>query len=223
MTDTQGGDRMILGYGSLLNVQSLQQTLPRLQREDLLPVRVEGMARIFHLVSMRRSPASGRVRAGLRAAVLDARPHAGRSMNAVLFALQAGTEGTELDRREFCYDRLPAAWRGFYQPGRKGMAATYSVVEAAVLRQRFPRLYAERIEGLQVDGLTSHLVRPVDDYLRTCIDGAFSWGQAFGHEFLAQTWLADGRPLCCWPPAVEVTRELGYDVPAPPFAARLIR
>lgn len=220
MTTTQV-ETAILGYGSLLHVPSLQQTVPRLQRTDLMPVRVQGFARIFHLVSLSRSPTTGRVRPGLRAAVLDARPCPGRQMNAVRFVVRAGPEAEDLDRREFCYDRQPAGWREFYRPSVHGRALTYSVVDAQSLRRRVPQLYEERIATLGVNGLMSHAIRPVDDYLRMCIRGAFSWGQAFGHDFLAHTWLADGRPLCTWGPAVEATRELGFDVPAPPFAARL--
>lgn len=211
-------DTPILGYGSLLNVESLKRTVPRLSRGDLAPVRVDGVARIFQLVSLSRSQAQAPVRAGLRGAVLDARPWRGAQMGAVCFDVRHGAERDALDRREFCYDRLQDVdWRGFYQPTHRGQGLVYTVSDAATLRERFPDLYHERILGLAVDGLISDRIRPVDDYLRSCIEGAFSWGRAFGHHFLANTWLADGRALCTWGPAVEATRVLGHEIAAAPF------
>lgn len=214
--DTTGGK--LLGYGSLLNLRSLQRTLPRLQREDLRPVRVDGLARVFHLVSLSRQDHAGPVRAGLRGAVLDVRPCPGAQLGAVLFDVRDGEEMEALNRREFCYDRLEGvAWRDFHAGGDHGEASTYSVASAAELRERLPDLWQRRIEPLQADGLLSDRVRPVDDYLHLCLEGAFSWGRAFGHDFLRTTWLADGRPLCAWGPAVEAVRALGHEVPPPPY------
>ena len=132
-------DTPILGYGSLLNVESLKRTVPRLSRGDLAPVRVDGFARIFQLVSLSRSQAQAPVRAGLRGAVLDARPWRGAQMGAVCFDVRHGAERDALDRREFCYDRLQDVdWRGFYQPTHRGQGLVYTVSDAATLRERFP-------------------------------------------------------------------------------------
>jgi|TARA_B100001964_G_scaffold240310_1_gene309789 hypothetical protein len=181
-------------------------------------VRVDGYARIFHLVSLNRGQARGPIRSGLRGAVLDARPWAGAQMGAVRFDV-TGVEQEELDQREFCYDRHEGvAWRDFQQPARRGRALVYSVSSAATLQARFPQLYRERIFGFGVDGLLSDRIRPLDDYLRLCIEGAFSWGRAFGHHFLANTWLGDGRCLSCWGPAIEVTRALGEQITTVPYA-----
>ena len=43
---------VVLGYGSLLNAESLQRTLPRKIREELQPVLVPGFRRLFNLIML---------------------------------------------------------------------------------------------------------------------------------------------------------------------------
>jgi len=201
----------VLGYGSLLNVASLQDTVPRLRRDAVQPVLVTGFRRLFNLVSLSRAHLDGGpLRPGQAVGVLNAVPDsAAREMGAVAFAV-TDDELAQLNRREYCYYRVgPVEYLDFQSRRPAGSGLVYSVMSAADLRRKMPERYRRAIAPLGVDGLLSRDILPHDGYLGLCLQGAYSWGRAFGDHFLDTTWLADGqRRLRQWLAPAELESRL---------------
>jgi hypothetical protein len=203
---------VVLGYGSLLNTESLQRTLPGKRREDLRPVLVPGFRRLFNLIMLsqveREADLGGQAVGALNAVVDPA-----EELGAVAFSLTEEEFGP-LDRREYCYFKIkdiPIA--DFYTGESLDAGLLYSVYPAAELEERFPERYRGEIGPLGGDGITSSEILPGDAYLTLCLQGAYSWGEDFGVHFLDHSFLADGRiPLREYLDGVEVRDRLGEDI-----------
>ena len=192
MCGNHGKKHLVLGYGSLLNVDSLRRTLPQKQTGDLRPVRVVGFRRLFNLIMLRMAPRfPGLKDQPVGALNIIADPD--EELGAVAFWLTA-EEQVLLDRREYCYFKISGIpVFDFYTGESVGTSLLYSVYPGEDLARLMPEFYREKIGPLGVGGILSPDILPGDDYLTLCLQGAFSWGGGFGEHFIDHTYLADGQ------------------------------
>lgn len=183
---------VVLGYGSLLHVDSLQRTLPGILRDQLRPVRVCGYLRLFNLV-MRGLVDRKKTITAQKVAALNAVVQAREEMAGVAFAVDRA-QLEAINRREFCYRQICGVEAFDFASGESvGEVLFYSVYSPRQLKEKLPKFYRDEVEVLGIDGLLHAGILPADDYLSLCLQGAYSWGEAFGTHFVEHTYLADGR------------------------------
>ncbi len=177
-----------------MHKDSLQRTLPGVALDQLRPVRVSGYRRIFNLL-MRSLVDKNRAISGQQIAALNAVIGAGEEMGGVAFAIGAA-EQEALNRREFCYRQIRGVQAYDFESGEMvAEVIFYSVYSPQELRESLPDFYRDEVELLGLEGLQHAEILPANAYLSLCLQGAYSWGDAFGEHFVDHTYLADGRTL----------------------------
>jgi hypothetical protein len=203
---------VVLGYGSLLHIDSLQRTLPGIVRDQLRLVRVCGYLRLFNLVMRglvdRKIPITAQ-----KVAALNAIIHVRGEMAGVAFAVDSA-QLEAINRREFCYRQIRGVQAYDFISGEPVVKVVfYSVYSSGELKLKLPDFYRDEIEPLALEGLQHAGILPADDYLSLCLQGAYSWGEAFGAHFVDHTYLADGRtPLGQYIDCDEVERRRKLDL-----------
>lgn len=206
------GEVVVLGYGSLLHIDSLQRTLPAVSSEQLRPVYVRGYRRIFNLIMrglIDRSLAIG----GQEIAALNAVVETDGHMGGVAFVL-GDSQLEALNAREFCYRQISGVQAyDFATDEPVGEVVFYSVYSAGELKAKLPNFYRDMVKSFGIDGLQHAEILPADNYLSLCLQGAYSWGDAFGDHFVEHTYLADGqKPLVHYLDRREIKRRLDLDL-----------
>jgi hypothetical protein len=148
---------LVLGYGSLLNLESLRRTCPGARHQA--PCRIAGWRRHGHLPSGKRDPDHGPY------AVTDVVRDGASTCNAVLIELD-GPDLEAMRHREHRYRLVEVGVAGLDGSplGRAG-------------------LWVSGMERMSPDW--SHPKQ--SEYYATCLAGAASFGEAFLREFIATT------------------------------------
>lgn len=171
----------MVGYGSLVNLQSAARTLREEALTASFPVVVFGARRVFdyeigpHVKRYR--PGMGTARAGLNAYVTREPCDV---LNGLLYPIFPA-DVAQLRRREVDYDLVPAPYLAWEH-------RTESEPRVAYI------LHRPRRPGQGSRDMTPHL-----DYYRICRDGARQVGAEFLALWLRSTYLADGvTPVGEW-------------------------
>jgi len=203
----------VLGYGSLMHIGSLQRTLPRVERAELRPVRIVGYRRLFNLV-MRSLIDKNRKIEGQELAALNVVAGVGKEVGGVAFTIR-DSDLEALNRREFCYRQIRGVRAFDFFTAKKEIkdVLIYSVYSDQELRLNQPEFYRNEIEPLGLQGVQNEKILPASNYLSLCLQGAYSWGNAFGEHFVDHTFLADNRTrLSEYLSGKEIRRRLALDL-----------
>lgn len=206
----EGDHVWVLGYGSLMHEASLHRTVSDVRRSDMRPVTVRGFRRVFNLA--RRHQLEAGSTAGQAVAVLNVQEDASSGLAGIAFPVPRA-ELARLDRRELLYRRAEGVvTHDFYSRETSQPVVLYVGLTADELESALPDVYREvALKGFR--GLLHDDLLPDDTYLTLCLQGAFSWGEAFGADFLQTTYLADGHTtLEAYLGMEEVERRLNEDI-----------
>ena len=162
----------IFGYGSLINVKSVQRSLPKV--DDLIPVRITGYQREFRIASSYRVDHD----IGLPISVLNLVKSADSKVNGVAFFVDDSDYEILCDREKV------------YQPKPCIMTLLNDTREAfegvffqAVNKPLYPFLEESKVQF---------------DYLQECLAGCDNFGDDFKQEFRESTFFPECNARRIW-------------------------
>ena len=201
----------ILGYGSLMHIDSLHRTVPWVEAKDLRPVRVKGYKRLFNLASM-RSFVAGDPK-GQKVGVLNVEQSTEEELGGIALPIRK-EDLSALNQREFLYRREEGIEAYDFFSGEKcEKIALYTAYTASELAKVNRRYYVQRVRTKGIDSTLQPSILPDELYLSLCLQGAFSWGEVFGWHFMQTTYLGDGvTPLHRYLTTDEVAYRLNQDL-----------
>ena len=164
MKMTNNKNIKIFGYGSLMNVKSLQKTAP--QARNIVPCKIKGFRRVFDLQAKRKIGLEGPI------AVLDIIAKKGAEVNGVCFEVNK-KEFEALTDREILY--------------------SFVEVEVYSLEEKFCGK-AFTVQAKDKPRTNFKFDCPLQkDYLNICLQGAKNFGEKFYSDFLLNTYLGQER------------------------------
>ena len=158
----------LIVYGSLINESEL--TRGGFPVDGASPVIVEGFKRVF-----RQEPSWRRSDQGVKRAVLNVVRSQQHWLNGLLISGLNDGFFTDLDEREKGYERIrmaPSSFRGYDPPSTAPISRNIYIYTGVLDKQ-------------------SDSILPNESYLRTCLEGAWQWGEDFYGDFLDSTFVKD--------------------------------
>lgn len=176
---SNSGRAILVGYGTLLHTRSLGQSigLDAARARSVRPVRVRGFQRLFNLRPDHYTTSRKLSDDGIERAAMNVAASADHHFNGLAFEVDSA-ELVILDQRERYYRRVPVPLHDFATDDYMGEGHAYSCGDAAPWIERDCR---------KLMPLWRDIV-----WART---GAYAISPAFGAEFDATTYLANGRTL----------------------------
>lgn len=169
----------IVGYGSLLSPDELAPFLDT-DAARVVPVRVDGFRRTFNQESVWRVRASDGDED--ERAVLNAVRDDEASMNAVLVPDLSAGEYEALRARESGY-RMVEVEDGDIEP------------YGADAEDALPETAGCGVVLISTGNRVDESIRPIPEYVETCLKGARCWGDGFRDDFLRTTEVSPGETL----------------------------
>lgn len=179
-------DLLLVGYGSLLSIDSAKRTIPMDHGIQGLPVIVHGVKRIFNYqfpeeVIKKNYSGEDDIDPTIKYSALNVSLcTSGDSLiNGRLFKIPVD-DLISLREREYGYDLVAVKCTDWYDRDKKQ-------ITAYILAARKPK-FGDKI-------ILNNNAVPLPVYLNVCLDGASSVSDSFLEMFLSTTWLGNGTRI----------------------------